>query len=503
MSQMKIGWAMREISIDENLCLFGQMYLRISQGILDPTCTTALVLDSGEGHVIFCCCDIEAHRGDSIQRTIDKVVALRPEIDPDSIVMNVTHTHAAGSICATAKESPDGIPLYDGLQYREFVAQQSADAIVEAWDNRAEGGISYGYGYAVVGHSRRTVYTVDRSRDQSGLVIAPNGHGVMYGNTNRPEFSHYEAGADHFLNLMFTHDKAQNLTGVIVNVPCPSQCCGGIYQQSADYWHDVRQLVKETFGEGVMVMPQCAPAGDLCPRILHYDAAQARRMKLKYGAEYDPVTWKTGSAEDAFTKSMAERRDIAERIVAGISEVYSWARKDIRTDVKIKTVFQVIPVPRRFITDEEKAWCESILEEAKSCVPDPSQSTPEKYRKAITNYNALKGRNERALRLYEEQKTVKTWDTNIHVIQVGDVAFTTTPYETFMDYMHRIQARSPFVQTFVVQLCSGPDASYLATERAKANKGYSASIFCNRIGGEGGQLLVDVSVDTLNRLAES
>ena len=501
MSQVKIGWAMREISIDDNLCLFGQMYLRISQGILDPTYTTALVLDSGEGHAIFCCCDIEAHRGDSIQRTIDKVVAMRPEINPDSIVMNATHTHAAGSICETDPVSPDGIPLYDGMKYREFVAQQSAEAIVEAWDKRSEGGISYGYGYAVVGHSRRTVYSEDRSKSQSGLVIAPDGHGVMYGNPNRPTFSHFEAGADHFLNLLFTYDKTNKLTGVVVNVPCPSQCCGGFTQQSADYWHDVRQLVKETFGEDVMVMPQCAPAGDLAPRIAHYNEAQARRMKLKYGMEYDAVTWKKGSVEDYYTKAMAERKDIAERIVAGISEVHKWAVKDIQTELKIKSVFKVVAVPRRFITDEEKAWCENTLEQAKNAVPDPSNSTPEEYRKAFTNYNSLKNRNKWALRMYEEQKTDTTRYVNLHVVQVGEIAFTTNPYETYMDYMHRIQARSPFIQTFVVQLCSGPDASYLPTERAMANKGYSASIFCNRIGAEAGQVIVDASVETLLELA--
>lgn len=503
MSAIKIGWAMREISIDDNLCLFGQMHLRISQGILDPTYTTALVLDSGEGHAIFCCCDIEAHRGDSIQRTIDKVVAMRPEIDPNSIVMNATHTHAAGSLLPTDPTSPDGVPLYDGMQYREFVAQQSADAIVEAWDNRCEGGIAYGYGYAVVGHSRRSVYSVDRFQNTKGLVIAPNGHGVMYGNPNRPEFSHYEAGADHFLNLMFTYDSRNKLTGIIVNVPCPSQLCGGSMLQSSDYWHDVRQAVKETYGEDAMVMPQCAFAGDISPRILHYDVAQTRRMKLKYGMEYDPVTWKTGSTTDYNTKAMAERKDICERIMAGINEVYGWASKDIQTQLKVKSVFKVITVPRRFITDEEKAWCENTLEVAKSCVPDPKDSTPEEYRKAFSNYNSLKGRNERALRMYEEQKTDPTREVNLHVVQVGDVAFTTCPYETYMDYMHRIQARSPFTQTFVIQLCSGPDASYLATERAMANKGYSASIFCNRIGAEAGQAIVDASVETLCEIYEN
>ena len=128
MGNLKIGWGRKEISTEEPVLLIGQMYMRVSQGILDPNMSTALVLDSGEGHVIFCCCDIEAHRGDSIQRTIDKVVALRPEINPDSIVMNVTHSHTGGTICETPATSPDGIPLYDGMKYREFVAQQSADS---------------------------------------------------------------------------------------------------------------------------------------------------------------------------------------------------------------------------------------------------------------------------------------------------------------------------------------------------------------------------------------
>ena len=44
------------------------------------------------------------------------------------------------------------------------------------------------------------------------------------------------------------------------------------------------------------------------------------------------------------------------------------------------------PKNHPFITDEEKAWCENTLEVAKSCVPDPKDSTPEEYRKAFSNY---------------------------------------------------------------------------------------------------------------------
>lgn len=501
MSQVKIGWAMRQIALEENVCLFGQMYMRISQGILDPNMTTALVLDSGEGHVIFCCCDIEAHRDDSIKRTIDKVVALRPEIDPDSIVMNVTHSHTGGTICATPATSPDGVPLYDGLKYREFVAQQSADAIVEAWDNRKEGGISYGYGYAVVGHSRRVCYSEDKSKTSQGLVVAPNGTAMMYGKTNDPTFSHYEAGADHFLNLLFTYDENNKVTGVVVNVPCPSQVVENFVMQSADYWHDVRQMVKETFGEDVMVMPQCAFAGDLSPRILHYGKAQARRFKLKYDMGYDPKACQAGTQND-YNKRMAERKDIAERILDGIKEVYAWSSKDIQTEPVIKAIYKPLKLTRRFITDEEKAACEATLELAKQLIPDPATSTPEEYRAAISRYNSFKGRNETALRRYEDQKVNKTQDRGMHAVRVGDVAFATSPYETYMDYMHRIQARSPFIQTFMIQMASFGGASYMATERAMEGKGYSASIFCNQVGAEGGQELVETTLELLGGLAE-
>ena len=279
MEQVKIGWAQRCINIDGPLCLFGQMYMRVSQGVLDENVTTAVAMDSGDGHVIFCSCDIEAHRGDSITRTIEKVVQQRPEIDPGSIIMNVTHTHTAGSICPTPETDPDGVPVYDGMKYRDFIVEQCAAAIVEAWDNRAPGGIAYGYGYAVVGHSRRVVYSEDMSVVLKNPVAA-NGHGVMYGKTNHELFRHYEAGADHFINLMYTFDAQMQVNGVIVNVPSPSQCVENFYMQSADYWNEVRQLVKARFGEHVKVLPQCAAAGDLSPRILHYGKAQKRRFEM-------------------------------------------------------------------------------------------------------------------------------------------------------------------------------------------------------------------------------
>ena len=96
-----------------------------------------------------------------------------------------------------------------------------------------------------------------------------------------------------------------------------------------------------------------------------------------------------------------------------------------------------------------------------------------------------------------EQKTVPTI---VHAVQIGDIAFCTNRFEMFMDYMHRIQGRSPFLQTFVVQLCGDEGADYLATERAVKNRGYSASLFENPVSYIGGNQLVEATLEMLTEL---
>ena len=491
MSRVKIGWSKRETSLNEGVALFGQMHLRVAEGILDPLYATALVIDGGEGHVIFVTCDLEAHRVDSISETIARVTKLRPEISPDSILMGVTHSHTASSILPTPEMSPDGKPVFSGEKFRGHLIEKCVEAIVEAWDTRAEGGIAYGYGYAVVGHSRRVCYDRDMSIGTNNRGVAPNGHAVMYGKTDRPEFRHYEAGADHFLNVLYTFDADNNITGILMNVPCPSQLYEYALLQSSDYWNDVREAVKAEFGEHVYVMPQCAAAGDMTPRILHYSAAQRRRLTLKYGAE--------GVSEDKDLRTALQRKDAAEQIMTGVKEVLTWASKDIKTELPVKTMRRAVDIRRRFITDEEKKWCEETLEIMKSQLPSPDS---ENYSYELTRYNSIKNRNNGALRRYAEQEANPTIRKYFCAARVGEVSFVTSPYETYMDYMHRIQARSPFMQTFVIQLAGDAGASYMATERAMANKGYSASIFCNQVGAEGGQQFVENALEMLQELAD-
>ncbi len=353
MHELKIGWASRDISTDKPVDIPGQFHIRVSRGVLDPITATALVIDNGEDLLIFVSADLVSIRAYLVEEVRALVKAREPGIPVDKIIISATHTHDGAGYyrkaiagMATPDQVPHaGIEIASSDEYRGFLAGSIADAICEAYAGRQPGGVTYGYGFAAVGHSRREVYFDDLSKrpgsaGRPGMMV--DGHAKMYGPTRDPMFSHYEAGMDPFVNLLYTFDAQGNLTGAIINVPAPSQCSEMRETLSADYWHDVREELRARHGD-IFVLPQCAAAGDLSPRIQHYYAAQQRRFALKYGAGKDtPV-------------DLLQRRDIAERICAAFDEVLGWARREIHAALPIRHEVAVIGLSRRMITDEELA----------------------------------------------------------------------------------------------------------------------------------------------------
>ena len=154
---IKIGWGRREFSTNEPVMIPGQMHMRISKGIMDPLYVTALCVE-GEQAVIFVSADIIAISQTMLELTQEMLAKQRPDIPWESVIFNATHTHASVVLYETVTESPDGKKIFPGMLMAEHFSRMAVEAICEAWDSRKEGGIGYGYGYAVVGHSRRVVY---------------------------------------------------------------------------------------------------------------------------------------------------------------------------------------------------------------------------------------------------------------------------------------------------------------------------------------------------------
>jgi hypothetical protein len=488
-----IGWASRDVTTTKPVNIPGQFQMRISQGVMDPVTVTALVIDNGADCVIFLSADLVVIRSYLLDELREAVAEKNMQIPVNKILMNATHTHTAPSHYADTPDEEqvphDGIEIASSDEYRRFLVDQASDAICEAYAGRRPGGIAYGYGYAVVGHSRRVVYFDDLSKRPGAVINSThgvNGHACMYGNTNDDQFSHYEAGADHFINLLFTFDVQKQLTGAIVNVPCPSQNSEGEYRISADFWHDVRTAIGAKYGE-IFILPQCAAAGDLSPRILHYKKAQERRFRLKYG----------NSATE-----LAARRDIAERIAQCFDEVYSWAKQEIFTALPLHHVVETVELSKRLISDEEYAVAKGGLEELGK-EGFITEGTPKERLYNNSILVAKRNRFRRIISRYYEQKNQLKLPMELHVLRIGDIAFASNRFELYMDYQHRIQARSPFEQTFIVQLAGQPGkdgGTYLCTTRGEQGRGYSASMYCNIVSPKGGQELVERTVQILKEI---
>lgn len=112
---------------------------------------------------------------------------------------------------------------------------------------------------------------------------------------------------------------------------------------------------------------------------------------------------------------------------------------------------------------------------------------------------------------YTEQKSnpKSVYEMELHVLRLGDVAIATNPFELYVDYGVQIESRSAADQTILIQLVAAEkDAYYLPTTRA-VNAGnlteapmnnYSATPPTNVVGPEGGQVLVDRTVEAINAL---
>jgi hypothetical protein len=149
---------------------------------------------------------------------------------------------------------------------------------------------------------------------------------------------------------------------------------------------------------------------------------------------------------------------------------------------------ETIPLPVRRITEER-------LRQARTDFQGTNARLDE-----LSGREYIKWRVSRALiRRYEYQDQHPNYQAEIHVLRLGDFALATNPFELFVDYGVRIKARSPAVQTSVVQL-TADNAAYLPTARAVPAGGYSARIEDGIVGPRGGDVLVDETIRILEGL---
>ena len=250
-----------------------------------------------------------------------------------------------------------------------------------------------------------------------------------------------------------------------ITVACPAQEVEGRSAVNADFWHEVRERLHKEYGKELCVLGWCGAAGDQSPHLLWRKRAEERMRKLRGLTRLD---------------------EIARRIVRAVDEAYEVAKSDIHYEVPLVHVVENIKLPARLVTDKDYAKTKEMLDALKN----KKKPGPYDYRH-IRLYQDVLDR-------YESQKTNPYFDMEMHVLRLGDVAIATNSFELFTDYGIQIKGRSKSLQTFVIQLAGL--GTYLPTVEAAQVGGYGARVLTNLVGPEGGEILVDRTVEEINKL---
>jgi hypothetical protein len=447
MANLKIGWAQHDMTPTRPVKLFGAMHLRVSRGVTDPLSVTALALEREDEAAIFVACDLNNITAELLAETRARLKQIQPEIDGSRLILHSTHTHTSLDYYGNEPNPPEAAEAMTGAECRALVVAQAAEAAAAAWKNRAPGAVARGFGHAVVGHNRRAAYF--------------DGSARMYGATDTPAFSQVEGYEDHGVHLLYFFDGEGRLTGVVVNLACPAQQFEAEMTVSADFWHDVRQELARRFGPGIFLLPQCAPAGDQSPWLLVYDKLEDY-MRQRRG--------------------LTRRQEISRRITAVIEDVYAVVKDTASGDLPLIHHCETLELPGRVTTRADYEAAQADLQAAS----------------AQKQKGWLRERLPAVLASYAAGERKPPCPIELHVIRLGDFVLATNPFELFLDYGMRIQARSRAAQTFLIQLANGISC-YLPTEKA-VGKHYGAMIQDNLVGPEGGQRLVERTLEIIAEL---
>ncbi|MBR0144659.1 MAG: hypothetical protein IJM21_10855 [Clostridia bacterium] len=486
------GWGETDLAPAKRVRLAGQFAERISDSVETPVQAVSLALESENGAVVFCGCDLESVSLNLLALVRERLSALVPDLDPRCVILSATHSHTSlqytgknvegrGSLSVLQNYLPDDVRYESAVSEDEdvmsddealyWLADRISESVAEAWRNRAAASVSNQFGRAAVGMCRRAVYNDGTAR--------------MWGDTGTSNFVSLEGGSDSGVELLYVFDGEGKLTGVAANLACPAQTVQHRTFLSSDFWGKTRILVREALGENVKVLGLCSPAGDQCPVDLIRWVEPESDVHDPNIERNDPPKRKADPSMFDVAGSWKAGRRVAREIVDAFGDAL---RERAVPEIFRHEVLDVI-LPIRFVTIAERDDAEEQI-----------RKYVERSRGRAFTYedNAKMHVYAGILARYELQQTSLQFPAEIHVLRLGDTAFATSPFELFLDYANWIRAQSPAEQTFLIQLANG-SLGYLPTAKAEAGGHYSANIASGIAGHEGGDLLVRRTLTEIRR----
>ncbi|MDW7658840.1 MAG: hypothetical protein SCM11_16860 [Bacillota bacterium] len=474
-AKLLTGWAMADITPEQQVALMGQFHDRFSTGVRDPLTATVLALESVDesgvciDQAVMISCDLVMINAELTKAVKMAVAQVLPDLDSDKILLSATHTHTGpyffrtfelfgGDVFGWPDYNKDILPPED---YFAFLCNRICAAVTQAWQARTVSGVSQQLGHAVIGHNRRVTYDDGTNR--------------MYGNTDTIHYRGPEGPDDNGIEMMYFWNQSHELTGLVINVACPSQVVEGKEYISADYWGETRQKIWAKYGKQVHVLGLCGAAGDLSPRDM------ARRGR-----------------GEANMRDEAGLFEIADKLLMTVEYKFDKAKENVNWQPVLRHSVRILPLPYRKVSktayEKEKARADAIISKYRLNGKKFDKKVITDSQDLVDLYEA-KG----AMARFSNHQAGPVYNMEAHFLRLGDAALATNPFELYTVYGLMVKARSVAMQTFIVQLacdCGG----YLATNQAITGGHYSTTIASGLVGPEGGQMLVDYTVQYLNEL---
>lgn len=467
MKQLFVGAVSVDITPKLPVSLVGQYYRRLATKVYSKLRAQVMAVSGDSDSVIFVACDLLGVPEEIQAAVREQVHSLCAEIPVDNIILSAIHTHSAPYLSKTHGSTTWGsdfewFPVAeDEVIPEDYAAQIIADiakGVVQAWNDRKPAAFSTGLDHISISHNRRSVYA--------------DGSAVMYGNTNRPDFVRLEGGGDNGIHFMAFEDlQTGKLIGAVIELACPSQILEHHDYVASDFWDEARMAVAEKWGSEAVLVGLCGAAGDLSPRDIVRAAMpepdmHVTTMYMEEGCRL--VGRKIAAAFDAF---MSKRSPEAEPDVLHFGKT--------------------IQLPLWLVTQEQKDKALAAYTQQRKLHEDMRDFTEmEAYQLSIDAGVVVR---------WNLQQKTKTHPVEIHTIRIGSARMATNPFELFVEYGDRIRARSGGGNIAVVQLAGGYQG-YLPSATAISHGGYSALICNGLYGSEGGDILVEETLELLNKL---
>lgn len=497
MNELKIGWAEESLVPDKKVSLAGQFFERISEYVESEITVTAMAVESNGEQMIMVSADLTAVPDFLIELTRNKLKEQIDDFDVKKLIVAATHTHNSHTIANENHEAVSELRIarevleeflpkgkeYESLvsanedvitpeEATDFVACKIALAARNAWNNRSKAYYANEFGRAPVGMCRRVTYD--------------DGSAQMWGDVNTANFVALEGGNDSGIELLYTFDADKKLTGVVANIACPSQILEQRSFISADFWGRAKVNIREKLGKDIYLLGLGGAGGDQCPRDLvrwvqpesPIDDPNVKRPNVKI-RKADPSMYDISGCNR-----------VGKRIANEILSVYEEIEELKDSAVfKHKVLNFDLPLRKATMSEYDNAVREIEYYISKNANKDHFDFED----------NAKMYVHSGTIARYRMQQYTEIYKIESHIVRFGDVAFSTNPFELFLDYGNRIKARSEAEQTFIVQLACG-SGGYLPTEKAEKGGHYSAHISSGNVGHEGGDIFTRRTIEEIKVL---